>query len=147
MSIVSEISRSADLVRRIRGEYLEMPGLRLTARQAQRRFGLSATTCDDVLEDLLQSGFLSRTAKGIFHIEQRSSAGAVMIRMNATEKHRTRIIARLHELVSALDRRVPQIHRAGEQRIASESAVLRKKAQERPRLELGVTYDFPVGQA
>jgi hypothetical protein len=31
---------SAELLVRIRAEYLEMPGLRLTAPQAQRLFGL-----------------------------------------------------------------------------------------------------------
>ena len=70
MSIVSVIDPTADLVRRIRGEYLEMPGLRVTARQAQRLFGLDATTCDEVLAGLLQSGFLSRTVDGMFRLTE-----------------------------------------------------------------------------
>ena len=70
MSIVSTIGPTGDLVRRIRGEYLEMPGLRVTARQAQRLFGLDATTCDEVLAGLLQSGFLSRTVDGMFRLTQ-----------------------------------------------------------------------------
>ena len=70
MSIVSVIDPTGDLVRRIRGEYLEMPGLRLTARQAQRLFGLDATTCDEVLAGLLQSGFLSLTVDGMFALTQ-----------------------------------------------------------------------------
>ena len=70
MSIVSTIGPTADLVRRIRGEYLEMPGLRLTARQAQRLFGLDATICEEVLAGLLQSGFLSRTVDGMFRLTQ-----------------------------------------------------------------------------
>jgi hypothetical protein len=36
----------AELLRRIRAEYLEMPGLRLTAPQAQRLFGLDSETWD-----------------------------------------------------------------------------------------------------
>jgi hypothetical protein len=64
VSIVSVIDPTGDIVRRIRGEYLEMPGLRVTARQARRLFGLDATTCDEVLAGLLQSGFLSRTSTG-----------------------------------------------------------------------------------
>ena len=68
MSIFSTICPTADLVRRIRGEYLEMPGLRVTARQAQRLFGLDAITCDEVLAGLLQSGFLSRTVDGKFRL-------------------------------------------------------------------------------
>ena len=56
----------ADLVRRIRGEYLEMPGLRLTTAQAERFFGLNAVTCELVMRTLLASGFLSRTDDGAF---------------------------------------------------------------------------------
>jgi hypothetical protein len=70
VSIVSTLGPTADLVRRIRGEYLEMPGLRVTASQAQRLFGLDAITCDDVLAGLLQSGFLSRTVDGMFRLTQ-----------------------------------------------------------------------------
>ena len=70
MSIVSTIGPTADLVRRIRGEYLEMPGLRVTARQAQRLFGLDVITCNEVLACLLQSGFLSYTVDGMFKLTQ-----------------------------------------------------------------------------
>ena len=70
MSTISAIDPTGDLVRRIRGEYLEMPGLRVTARQAQRLFGLDATTCDEVLAGLLQSGFLSRTVDGMFRLTE-----------------------------------------------------------------------------
>lgn len=66
MSIVLGIGPPADLVQRVRGEYLEMPGLQLTARQAQRLFGLSAATCNVVLGTLLASGFLSRGGTGLF---------------------------------------------------------------------------------
>ena len=44
---------------------------------------------------------------------------------------RKRVIARLRELISALVRRQPQIERAGEQRIARESATLKREAQDR----------------
>ena len=70
MSIVSVIDPTGDIVRRIRGEYLEMPGLRVTARQARRLFGLDATTCDEVLAGLLQCGFLSRTVDGMFRLTE-----------------------------------------------------------------------------
>ena len=66
VSIVSRLDARNALIRRISAEYLEMPGLRVTASQAQRLFGLDATTCDNVLETLLQSGFLSRTSDGMF---------------------------------------------------------------------------------
>ncbi len=66
VSIVPGVSPSGDPISRIRSEYLEMPGLGLTPRQAQRLFGLDASTCDEVLDRLRQSGFLSRTGNGMF---------------------------------------------------------------------------------
>jgi hypothetical protein len=57
---------SADLVARIRAEYLEMPGLRLTAPQAQCLFGLDAETWEGVLTALLDARFLTRTHTGQF---------------------------------------------------------------------------------
>ena len=55
---------SSALLRRIRAEYLEMPGLRLTAPQAQCLFGLDSETWDAVLAALLDAKFLSRTHNG-----------------------------------------------------------------------------------
>ena len=43
-----------------------MPGLHLTAQQAQRLFGLEAETCDAVLATLLDAKFLIRTHSGLF---------------------------------------------------------------------------------
>ncbi len=44
---------------------------------------------------------------------------------------RERVLAALAELVEALDRRVPQVERLGEVRIAVEAAALRKEAANR----------------
>jgi hypothetical protein len=41
------------------------------------------------------------------------------------------LLRELHELIAALDRRVPHIERAGEAAIASDAAVLRAKAVKR----------------
>jgi hypothetical protein len=49
---------------RVRGEYLEMPGLSLTQIQAQRLWGLDPHACETVLVALLQAGFLRRTSQG-----------------------------------------------------------------------------------
>jgi hypothetical protein len=57
---------SAELLRRIRAEYIEMPGLQLTAPQAQCLFGLDSETWDGVLAALLEAKFLSRTHSGQF---------------------------------------------------------------------------------
>jgi hypothetical protein len=51
---------------RVCGEYLEMPGLRLTQRQAQRLWGLDEATCSRILGLLLQNGFLRETYDGRF---------------------------------------------------------------------------------
>ena len=53
-------------LRRIRGEYLEMPGLCLTQCQAQRLLGLSCDRCEALLTLLIKEGFLIRTADGRF---------------------------------------------------------------------------------
>jgi hypothetical protein len=46
------------LMTRIRGEYLEMPGLRLTLDQAMRLFGVERTLCKPVLDALVEAKFL-----------------------------------------------------------------------------------------
>ena len=56
----------AELLRRIRVEYLEMPGLRLTAPRAQRLFGLDSETWDAVSAALLNAKFLSHTHNNVF---------------------------------------------------------------------------------
>ena len=52
------------MVQRIAGEYREMPGLRLTAAQAQRLFHLDSQACSEVLRELVQRKFLSCEADG-----------------------------------------------------------------------------------
>ena len=59
-------SAITELLQRIRAEYLEMPGLNLTAPQAQRMWGLDCATCETVLATLIEAKFLSRTRKGLF---------------------------------------------------------------------------------
>ena len=48
----------------VRGEFQEMPGLHLTKPQAQRLWGLDATTCESLLESLVAAKFLKRTPHG-----------------------------------------------------------------------------------
>jgi hypothetical protein len=54
------------LLRRVYGEFLEMPGLRLTCRQAQRLWGLDERTCLELLESLVDAKFLCRLAHGVY---------------------------------------------------------------------------------
>lgn len=46
------------MLKRIRGEYLEMPGLRLPMAQAQRFCDVERTLCQRVLGTLVEAGFL-----------------------------------------------------------------------------------------
>ena len=52
------------LVARIRGEYREMPGLRLTVAQACRLWQVDAATCETLLEQLVREAFLYKTENG-----------------------------------------------------------------------------------
>ena len=56
----------------VRGEYLEMPGLRLTKQQAQRLWALDLATCDELLATLVGAQFLRRTEKGEYMLAFRS---------------------------------------------------------------------------
>ena len=55
-----------DAIRRIRAEYLEMPGLRLTLGQAQRLCGVERTLCQTVLDALVSERFLCVKADGAY---------------------------------------------------------------------------------
>jgi hypothetical protein len=57
---------SDDVLRRVQGEYIEMPGLRLTTAQAQRLWGLDPAACDALLKALVDAKFLLRTRDGAF---------------------------------------------------------------------------------
>jgi len=58
---------------RIRAEYRDMPGLKLTPAQAQRLLGLDRDSCDTLLTELVGAGFLAHTRDGAFVRRDRSS--------------------------------------------------------------------------
>jgi hypothetical protein len=60
------VTVSTSLVQRVRGEYMEMPGLCLTLAQAQRLWGLEPHLCDALLQALIDDRFLGRTDDGMF---------------------------------------------------------------------------------
>jgi hypothetical protein len=71
---MKEMSRGIqDVVRRIRGEFLEMPGLRLTAQQARRLWRLDEGACEAVLGVLVESQFLAKTRDGAFVLQDGNS--------------------------------------------------------------------------
>ena len=51
---------------RARGEFLEMPGLRLTVSQARKLWNLDATLCESLLSSLVEARFLVRLPDGAF---------------------------------------------------------------------------------
>ena len=55
-----------DLLRRVRSEFVEMPGLRLTEAQVRRLWGLDQASCTALLKTLIDSRFLFRTRDGAF---------------------------------------------------------------------------------
>jgi hypothetical protein len=64
--MASKSSLTDDVFRRVQGEFLEMPGLRLTEPQARRLWGLDAASCDALLGALVDAKFLFRTRDGAF---------------------------------------------------------------------------------
>jgi hypothetical protein len=54
----------AALLIRVRGEFLEMPGLRLTIEQCVRLWSLDRETCEALLRALVEAGFLCRDSGG-----------------------------------------------------------------------------------
>ena len=54
------------IVTRVRGEFAEMPGLRVTPHQAGVLFGLGTPVSSWVLSRLTHDGFLERTENGEF---------------------------------------------------------------------------------
>jgi len=70
---------SEEMLRRVQGEYLEMPGLRLTKPQARRLWGLDAASCDALLGALIDAKFLFRTRDGAFmRIDQAAPVKAAL---------------------------------------------------------------------
>jgi hypothetical protein len=49
---------ATETLQRIRGEYLEMPGLTLNLKQAARLWQLDPGQCKALLEELVREGFL-----------------------------------------------------------------------------------------
>ena len=55
-----------EILERVRSEYLEMPGMRLTPRQLQRLCGIGPALCDALLESMVNSRFLTAKADGTY---------------------------------------------------------------------------------
>jgi len=66
LTIPAPLGRLDGIVRRVRGEYNEMPGLHLTVTQAQRLWGLDRVACETVLSALVDVKFLRRNRDGAY---------------------------------------------------------------------------------
>ena len=58
------------LVARVRGEYSEMPGLRLTLGQASLLWQVDEAKCEGLLDFLVRDGFLCRRANGYYVVAE-----------------------------------------------------------------------------
>jgi hypothetical protein len=54
------------MVQRVRAEFLEMPGMRITEWQVQRLCGVSTAVCRGVLDQLVAAHFLIVDTKGAY---------------------------------------------------------------------------------
>jgi hypothetical protein len=64
------------LVRRIRAEFADMPGLSLTLNQASRLLGVDRTACARILGALTREGALRRNAQNLYVRADRFARGA-----------------------------------------------------------------------
>ena len=73
-----------EVLRRVQGEFMEMPGLRLTEAQARRLWGLDQASCDALLKILVDAKFLVRTASGAFMRAETATPVRATIRSRST---------------------------------------------------------------
>lgn len=78
---------SEDVLRRVQGEFLEMPGLRLTEAQARRLWNLDQASCAALLGALVDAEFLFKTRDGAFMRVEHASP------LKATIRPRARVAA------------------------------------------------------
>jgi hypothetical protein len=78
-----------EVLQRMQEEFIEMPGLRLTASQARRLWGLERDMCDALLGALVDARFLSQTRDGAFVRED----GAMPTRVTESRRSRTLAVA------------------------------------------------------
>ena len=59
-----------DVLQRVRAEFLEMPGLRLTRAQARRLWALDEALCDAILATLVETRFLVHSGNVAFRLAE-----------------------------------------------------------------------------
>lgn len=87
---------------------------------------------DSRLEQLLALFPMRRDLEpGSTHIRFNTAVATMTRNAAAAERTRKQTVRELYELIAALDRRVPQVHRLGESAIASAAAALKLEAIKR----------------
>jgi DNA-binding GntR family transcriptional regulator len=79
------------LTTRIRGEFTEMPGLKLTMAQACRLWHCDQGAVSEALDTLVAEGFVTRTASGAFMALPRPRARTLKAGLTDTHAGATRI--------------------------------------------------------
>ena len=79
------------LTTRIRGEFTEMPGLKLTMAQACRLWHTEESAVREALDALVAEGFVTRTASGAFMALPRPRAKSLKAALPDTHAGATRI--------------------------------------------------------
>ena len=75
------------MLQRVCGEFLEMPGLRLTCKQAQRLWGLDEPTCRELLEYLVDAKFLRPAGPGCMRERATESPTVRVCGWQRTDSH------------------------------------------------------------
>jgi hypothetical protein len=79
-----------DVIDRLRAEFLEMPGMRLTREQVQRLCGLEHTVCQAVLDSLVDVNFLCVSPDGRYARATDGQAGPLRAAKAGIRPHNER---------------------------------------------------------
>ena len=75
-------------LQRVCCEFLEMPGLHLTCKQAQRLWGLDERICVPLLEFLVDAEFLRRHEEGLYSRRTEGRVKFPLARITMAPRHR-----------------------------------------------------------
>ncbi len=80
MPLQPVVRSTEEALKRVKKEFLDMPGLRLTEAQARRLWGLDAASCEALLGALVDAKFLLKTRDGAFMRVEHAQPVKAMVR-------------------------------------------------------------------
>jgi hypothetical protein len=83
--MMADQNHGEEVLLRVKREFLEMPGLRVTESQARRLWGLDADSCGALLQQLVHANFLFRTRDGAFMRVEHATPLKASVRLNAAD--------------------------------------------------------------